>query len=81
MRTGAWENKVMMSKDQQHYNITPHIELAMTCSISRMLKSLPNSLAITGGVSTRQKEGKEKIDREHDKAMALFPMTASQPQC
>ena len=36
------------------------MELAMTDSISRMLKSLPNILAITGGVSSRQKEGKEK---------------------
>ena len=32
----------------------------MIHSISRMLISLPNILAITGGVSSRQKEGKEK---------------------
>ena len=50
-RTKAWESTVVMRKDQQHYKRTPHIELAMTYSISRTLKPLPNILAITGGVS------------------------------
>ena len=45
---------------QLHYKRTLNIALAMTNSISRMLKSLPNMLAITGGISARQKEGKEK---------------------
>ena len=45
---------------KQHYKSTPHKELAMTHYISLMLISLPNILAITGGVSSRQKEGKEK---------------------
>ena len=58
--TKAWENKVMMRTDQLHYKRTLNIALAMTYSISRMLKSLPNILAITGGVSRRQKEGKGK---------------------
>ncbi len=47
---------------QLHYKRTLNIALAMTDSISRMLKSLPNILAITGGVSARQKEGKEKAE-------------------
>ena len=66
---------------QLHYKRTLNISLAMTYSISRMLKSLPNILAITGGVSARQKEGKEQQNCEHDETMALFPMTVSQPQC
>jgi hypothetical protein len=70
-----------MRKDLQHYKRTLHMELAMTDSISRMLKSLPNILAITGGVSSRQKEGKEKHNSEPYEHMALSPMTLSQPQC
>ena len=44
----------------QHYKKTTHRELDLSCSISQVPDSLPNILAITGGVSTRQKEGKEK---------------------
>ena len=70
-----------MTRMKQHYKSTPHKELAMTHYISLMLISLPNILAITGGVSSRQKEGKEKHNLERDKNMALSPMTVSQPQC
>ena len=38
---------------QLHYKRTLSISLAMTYSISRMLKSLPNILAITGGGSVQ----------------------------
>ena len=44
----------------QHYKKTTHRDLDLSCSISQVPESLPNILAITGGVSTRQKEGKEK---------------------
>ena len=33
-RTKAWENKVMKRNNQQHYERTPHIELAITHFIS-----------------------------------------------
>ena len=46
-----WESKVLMRKEEQHYKRTPHIDLAMTYSISSMLESIPNVLSITGGVS------------------------------
>ena len=71
-----------MARMKQHYKNTPHRELARTHSISRMLISFPNILAITGGVSSRQKEGNDKSQFGiRQKNMALSPMTASQPQC
>ena len=54
------QRRERMTRRKQHYKRTPHRELAMTHSICRMLIPLPNILAITGGVSSRQKEGKEK---------------------
>ena len=54
------ERVMRRSMRKQHYNSTPQKEPAMIVHISRMLKSLPNILAITGGVSSRQKEGNEK---------------------
>ena len=60
---------------------TPHRELAMTYYISRMLKYLPNILAISG-VSTRQKEGKENtqpLSCEHP--WHISPTTLTQTQC
>ena len=67
--------------EMQHYKKTTQRELDVSCGISQVQDSLPNILAITGGVSARQKEGKETLDRAHNETMALFPMTASQPQC
>ena len=66
---------------QLHYKRTLNIARAMTYSISRMLKSLPNIWAITGGSVQDKKKVKKKQNCEHDETMALFPMTVSQPQC
>ena len=49
---------------QQQYRRTPHRKLTTSHYIFQMLKPLPNILAITGGVSSRQKEGKEKTQIE-----------------
>ena len=67
-----------MAKNKQHYKSTTHRGLVMIDCTSRMLKSLPNFLSITGVVSARQKEGKGKHKCEHDRAMALPPTTVSQ---
>ena len=53
------ERVMRRSMRKQHYNSTPQKELAMIMYISRMRISLPNILAITGGVSSRQKEGND----------------------
>ena len=50
------------SISKQHYNSTPEKELAMIMHVSSMGIPLPNMLAITGGVSSRQKEGKGKTE-------------------
>ena len=47
---------------QLHYKRTLNISLAMTYSISRMLKSLPNILAITGGSVQDKKKVKKVIE-------------------
>ena len=55
-------NRMWYEQKHQEYTRTPHGTLAATSSVSWMLKPLPNILAITGGVSTRQKEGKGKTE-------------------
>ena len=49
---------------QLHYKRTLNISLAMTYSVSRILKSLPNMLAITGGggqCKTKKEKKKTKL--------------------
>ena len=58
----SWKPNVIRTQKHREYTRTPHRTLAATSSVSWMLKPLPNILAITGGVSTRQKEGKGKTE-------------------
>ena len=73
---------VVPSKNMQHYNRTTHRELDMSYDISQMVESLPNILAITGGVSARQKEGNGNTQSmSGEDPWHIFPTTVTQTQC